>query len=41
VQLGPTDSKLGQIMAVREAMLPRSVTDELKNPFDRALPVPF
>ena len=35
-QLGPTYIKLGQIMAVREDMLPRSVTDELKNLFDRA-----
>ena len=36
VQLGPTYIKLGQIMAVREDMLPRRVTDELKNLFDQA-----
>jgi ubiquinone biosynthesis protein len=41
VQLGPTYIKLGQIMAVREDMLPRRVTDELKNLFDRAPAAPF
>jgi len=40
-RLGPTYIKLGQIMAVREDMLPRAVTDELKNLFDQAPAVPF
>ncbi len=40
-RLGPTYIKLGQIMAVREDMLPRTVTDELKSLFDQAPAVPF
>ena len=40
-QLGPTYIKLGQIMAVREDMLPRVITDELKNLFDQAPAAPF
>ena len=40
-RLGPTYIKLGQIMAVREDLLPRSVTDELKNLFDQAPAVAF
>ncbi len=36
--LGPTYIKLGQILSLREDLLPRSVTDELKNLLDR-LPV--
>lgn len=40
-RLGPTYIKLGQIMAVREDMLPRAVTDELKNLFDQAPAAPF
>ena len=40
-RLGPTYIKLGQIMAVREDMLPRSVTDELKNLFDQTPAAPF
>jgi ubiquinone biosynthesis protein len=40
-RLGPTYIKLGQIMAVREDMLPRAITDELKNLFDQAPAVPF
>ncbi len=40
-RLGPTYIKLGQIMAVREDMLPRTLTDELKNLFDQAPAVPF
>lgn len=40
-RLGPTYIKLGQIMAVREDMLPRSITDELKNLFDQAPAAPF
>ncbi|MBZ4194580.1 MAG: AarF/ABC1/UbiB kinase family protein [Candidatus Contendobacter sp.] len=40
-RLGPTYIKLGQIMAVREDLLPRPVTDELKNLFDQAPAVAF
>ena len=40
-RLGPTYIKLGQIMAVREDMLPRAITDELKNLFDQAPAAPF
>lgn len=40
-RLGPTYIKLGQIMAVREDMLPHAVTDELKNLFDQAPAAPF
>jgi len=40
-QLGPTYIKLGQIMAVREDMLPRVITDELKNLFDQVPAAPF
>ena len=39
--LGPTFIKLGQIMAIREDLLPAVVTDELKNLFNRLPPVPF
>lgn len=38
---GPTYVKFGQIMAVREDMLPKSVTDELKNLFERLPEIPF
>lgn len=37
-RLGPTYIKLGQILSLREDLLPRSITDELKNLLDR-LPV--
>jgi ubiquinone biosynthesis protein len=40
-RLGPTYIKLGQILAVREDMLPRVITDELKNLFDQVPAVPF
>ncbi len=40
-RLGPTYIKLGQIMAVREDMLPRAITDELKNLFDQVPAAPF
>lgn len=40
-RLGPTYIKLGQIMAVREDMLPRAVTQELKNLFDQTPAAPF
>lgn len=39
--LGPTFIKLGQIMAIREDLLPAVVTDELKNLFNRLPSVPF
>lgn len=39
--LGPTFIKLGQVMAIREDLLPPSVTDELQNLFDRLPAVPF
>jgi len=40
-RLGPTYIKLGQIMAVREDMLPHAITDELKHLFDEAPAVAF
>ena len=40
-RLGPTYIKLGQIMAVREDLLPSALTDELKNLFDQAPAAPF
>lgn len=39
--LGPTYIKLGQVLSLREDMLPRAVTEELKNLFDRLPVVPF
>jgi ubiquinone biosynthesis protein len=39
--LGPTYIKLGQIMAIREDLLPRSITRELANLFDRLPAIPF
>ena len=39
--LGPTYIKLGQILSLREDLLPRTVTDELKNLLDRLPAVPF
>jgi len=39
--MGATYIKLGQIMAIREDILPRSVTDELKLLLDRLPEVPF
>ncbi|AHG91830.1 ABC-1 domain-containing protein [Gemmatirosa kalamazoonensis] len=39
--LGPTFIKLGQILAIREDLLPRAVTSELQNLFDRLPAVPF
>ena len=39
--LGPTFIKLGQIMAIREDLLPPSVTTELKHLFDRLPAIPF
>ncbi len=34
-RLGPTYIKLGQILSLREDLLPKSITDELKNLLDR------
>lgn len=39
--LGPTYIKLGQVLAIREDLLPDEVTRELQNLFDRLPPVPF
>jgi ubiquinone biosynthesis protein len=39
--LGPTYIKLGQVLALRADLLPRTVTDELKNLLDRLPVVPF
>jgi len=39
--LGPTYIKLGQILSLREDLLPRSVTDELKHLLDGLPAVPF
>lgn len=39
--LGPTYIKLGQIMAIREDILPKHITDELKRLLDRLPDVPF
>ncbi len=40
-RLGPTYIKLGQILAMREDLLPKPVTDELKNLLDRLPAVPY
>jgi ubiquinone biosynthesis protein len=39
--LGPTFIKLGQVLSLREDLLPRAITDELKNLLDRLPVVPF
>jgi len=39
--LGPTYIKLGQILSLREDILPQEITDELKNLLDRLQVVPF
>ena len=39
--LGPTYIKLGQVLALRQDILPPSITDELKNLLDRLPVVPF
>jgi len=39
--LGPTYIKLGQVLALRQDILPESITDELKNLLDRLPVVPF
>ncbi|MDB4950562.1 MAG: hypothetical protein JWM27_3211 [Gemmatimonadetes bacterium] len=39
--LGPTYIKLGQVLAIREDLLPRAVTQELQNLFDRLPAIPY
>ena len=39
--LGPTYIKFGQILAIREDLLPPAVTSELQNLFDRLPAIPF
>jgi ubiquinone biosynthesis protein len=39
--LGPTFTKLGQILAIREDLLPEVVTEELDNLMDHLPPIPF
>ncbi len=39
-RMGPTYIKLGQILSLREDLLPRSITDELQNLLDRLPAVP-
>ena len=39
--LGPTYIKFGQILAIREDLLPDAVTQELQNLFDRLPAIPF
>ena len=40
-RLGPTYIKLGQILSLREDLLPKAITDELKNLLDRLPALPF
>ncbi len=40
-RLGPTYIKLGQVLSLREDLLPRAVTEELKNLLDRLPAVPY
>ena len=39
--LGPTFTKLGQIMAIREDLLPKPITQELDSLMDHLPPIPF
>lgn len=39
--LGPTYIKLGQVLSLREDLLPRAITNELKNLLDRLPAVPY
>ena len=39
--LGPTFTKLGQIMAIREDLLPEAITQELDSLMDHLPPIPF
>lgn len=40
-RLGPTYIKLGQVLSLREDLLPKTITDELKNLLDRLPAVPY
>lgn len=40
-ELGPTYIKLGQILSLREDLLPKSITDELKRLLDKLPAVPY
>ena len=40
-RLGPTYIKLGQILSMREDLLPKAITEELKNLLDRLPAVPY
>jgi ubiquinone biosynthesis protein len=39
--LGPTFTKLGQVLAIREDLLPPVITDELESLMDHLPPIPF
>ena len=39
--LGPTFTKLGQVLAIREDLLPDVITDELESLMDHLPPIPF
>jgi ubiquinone biosynthesis protein len=39
--LGPTFTKLGQIMAIREDLLPEPITEELESLMDHLPPIPY
>ncbi len=39
--LGPTFTKLGQIMAIREDLLPEAITEELDSLMDHLPPIPY
>ena len=39
--LGPTFTKLGQVLAIREDLLPTVITDELESLMDHLPPIPF
>jgi len=39
--LGPTFTKLGQIMAIREDLLPKAITQELDSLMDHLPPIPY
>lgn len=39
--LGPTFTKLGQIMAIREDLLPKAITEELDSLMDHLPPIPY
>mgnify|MGYP006269719417 CR=1 FL=1 len=39
--LGPTFTKLGQVLAIREDLLPKVITEELESLMDHLPPIPF